>query len=64
MKYRIEYENGRCCSFVTGREQLIKYLRESENETIKDIRKVYKNGITDSVYDIYWKFIGEGRIWK
>lgn len=57
MKYRIEYADGKCCSFVSGRSNLIQYLKQSVNENISDIRKVFKSGATDSVMDLYRMYI-------
>lgn len=56
MKYRIEYANGKCCSFVNNSKDLIDLLKHLKNETISDIRKIYKSGVTDSVKDIYAKY--------
>lgn len=57
MRYRIEYADGRCCSFVNSRNDLIEWLKLLKDGTISDIRKVYKNGVTDSVKEIYAKYI-------
>ena len=57
MKYKIEYTNGRCCKFVEGRKELMKCLKLLNWQEVADIRKVYKNGITDSVMETYRKYI-------
>lgn len=57
MRYRIEYENGRCCNFANSRIDLIEWLRLLRDETITDIRKLYKNGASDSVMEKYQKYI-------
>ena len=57
MRYRVEYTNGRCCKFVNNRTELIEYLKQLKNETISDIRKLYKNGVSDSVMDKYEKYL-------
>lgn len=57
MRYRIEYENGRCCNFAEGHEELLEWLKVLKDETITDIRKVYRSGATDSVMDKYGKYI-------
>lgn len=57
MVYRIEYENGKCCNFAHGRTDLIDWLKLLKDETISDIRKLYKNGVSDSVMDKYEKYI-------
>lgn len=55
MKYRIEYASGKCCNFANSRKDLIDRLKLLKDETISDIRKIYKNGVTDSVMDTYQK---------
>ena len=55
MKYRIEYTIGKCCYFANSRKDLIDWLKLLKDETISDIRKIYKNGVTDSVMDTYQK---------
>ena len=57
MRYRIEYTDGRHCSFVNNSKDLIDLLKHLKNETISDIRKIYKSGVTDSVKDTYSKYI-------
>lgn len=57
MRYRIEYADGRCCNFVSSRKDLIEWLKLLKDESISDIRKVYKNGVTDSVKETYAKYI-------
>jgi hypothetical protein len=61
MIYRIEYTNQRCCDLVNGRSDLLKKIKILKGEEIADIRKVYKNGISDSVYDIYQSEIRRAR---
>jgi len=60
MEYRIEYANGRCFNYANSRKDLIEWLKLLKNETISDIRKVYKSGVSDSVMDIYKKYIVKG----
>ena len=57
MRYRIEYANGRCCNFANSRTDLIDWLKLLKNETITDIRKLYKSGVSDSVMEQYQQFI-------
>ncbi len=59
MKYRIEYIDGRHCDFADSRKDLIKKLQGDTG--ITDIRKVYKNGTTDSVMEIYKKYLREAQ---
>lgn len=59
MRYRIEYANGKYCNFANSRKDLIDRLKLLKDETISDIRKIYKNGVTDSVMDTYQKYIND-----
>lgn len=51
MRYRIEYASGKCCSFANSRTDLIDWLKLLKDETISDIRKIYKSGVSDSVME-------------
>lgn len=65
MRYRIEYAGGKCCNFANNRKDLIKWLNLLKDETITDIRKLYKSGVSDSVMDLYKKYLpqeGRGRL--
>ena len=53
MRYRIEYEDGRCCNFANSRKDLLEWLELLKDEEITDIRKIYKNGVTVSVFETY-----------
>lgn len=55
MRYRIEYADGKCCSFVNGTKDLIEWLKLFKGEAITDIRKEYKSGVSDSVMEKYLK---------
>ena len=55
MRYRIEYNGGR--NYANGRADLLEWLKLLKGETIADIRKEYKNGVTDSVLEKYQKYI-------
>lgn len=57
MKYRIEYVGGKCCNFANSRKDLIELLELLKDETITDIRKLYKSGASDSVMDKYQNYI-------
>jgi hypothetical protein len=57
MRYRIEYADGRCCNFANSRKDLLDWLKALKDEKIVDIRKVYKNGVTDFVMDNYHKYL-------
>ena len=57
MRYRIEYAGGKCCNFANGRKDFIEWLELLKDETITDIRKLYKSGASDSVMDKYQNYI-------
>ena len=57
MRDRIEYADGRCCNFANSRKDLLDWLKALKDEKIVDIRKVYKNGVTDSVIDNYRSYL-------
>ena len=57
MRYRIEYADGRCCNFANSRKDLLDWLKLLKHEKIADIRKVNKNGVTDSVLDNYRRYL-------
>ena len=57
MRYRIEYADGRCCNFANSRRDLLKWLKLLQDEEIMDIRKIYKNGVTDSVLEKYRNYV-------
>ena len=57
MQYRIEYANGKCCNFANSRKDLIDWLKLLKDETISDIRKLYKSGVSDSVMEQYQQYI-------
>ena len=57
MLYRIEYADGRCCNFAHSRKDLLEWLKILKDESITDIRKIYKSGVSDSVKEKYNKYI-------
>lgn len=57
MLYRIEYAGGKCRNFANSREDLIEWLKLLKDETITDILKIRKNGVSDSVIEKYEKYI-------
>lgn len=52
MKYIIYCSNDKV-SRVDGRKELLKQIAQLRKEEIKDIRKLYKSGVTDSVLELY-----------
>ena len=59
MRYRIEYANGKCCNFANSRNDLLDWLKLLNDEEITDIRKIYKNGVTDSVFEKYRDYVNK-----
>ena len=57
MRYRIEYADGRCCNFANSRKDLLEWLKLLKDEEIIYIRKIYKNGVTDSVLEKYRNYV-------
>lgn len=57
MRYEIYYVGGR--SRANGKEDLLSWLDLLKDETITDIRKVYKSGVSDSVMEKYEKYINK-----
>lgn len=56
MEYRIEYSKE-CYNYANSRKDLIEWLKLLREETITDIKKIYKSGSEDSVLDKYRKYI-------
>lgn len=56
MRYRIEYSSKKCCDFVESRKELLNQLNNTRY-IIADVRKIYKNGSSDSVIDNYKTYI-------
>ena len=57
MEYRIEYAGGRCRNFAHSRKDLLAWLKILKDEEITDIKKMYKNGFTETVMEKYEKYI-------
>lgn len=64
MLYQVKYSGGRCCNFANSSKDLIQWLKLLKDETITDIRKVYKTGYPESVMGTYKKSIGNEKIGK
>lgn len=59
MRYRVERQAGQHCLIMDSRADLLEYLKHTPPPgTITDIRKIYKNGITDSVMETYFPYGG------
>ena len=58
MRYRVERQAGQHCLIMDSRADLLEYLKHTPPGTITDIRKIYKNGITDSVMETYFPYGG------
>lgn len=59
MGYRIEFANKKYGNYVHNRKELLEKLAALKDEVISDIRKVYKNGVEDSVLEKYQKYLKE-----
>lgn len=59
MEYRIEYANGNCHNYANGRKDLLEWISILEGEVITDIRKIRKDGESESVIEKYRKHIKE-----
>lgn len=57
MRYRIEYIGGHCSALANNRQELVRQIRMAASGTIEDIRKLYQNGVSDSVMEKYEKYI-------
>ncbi len=57
MRYRIEYSNNQRCEVVNSRRELLVRLNQVAAGIVLDVRKIYKSGVSDSVYDSYKNFI-------
>lgn len=57
MRYRIEYADGRYCNFANSQKDLLEWLKLLKDEEITDIRKIYKSGVTDSVFKKYRNYV-------
>lgn len=57
MMYRIEYAVDGYSSYPRNRNELIEELQRMGREMIVDIRKLYKNGVSDSVLEKYEKYM-------
>lgn len=57
MKYRIDFTN-RHSEVIQGAKNTQHYLRSLEDgAAVTDVRIIYKSGASDSVMDIYKKYI-------
>lgn len=57
--YRIDYAGGRCSNFAHSRTDLLDWLKILKDETITDIRRLYKSGVSDSVLEKYQSYINK-----
>lgn len=62
MIYRIEYYGGQCRNYAHSRVDLLDWLKLLKDETITDIRKIYKSGESVSVMGKYTKYIRKGAV--
>lgn len=59
MKYIIIYNNKQNHNYASSRSDLLHRLKILKDEHINDIRKIYKTGISDSVFDKYTRYINQ-----
>lgn len=57
MEYRIAYCNGQCHNYAHSRKDLIEWLKLLKDEIIVDIRKIYKDGYSETVIEKYERYI-------
>lgn len=57
MKYCIDFIGERRSMIVNSRTELLECLKSLHPNTIEDIRKLYKSGVSDSVLETYQKYI-------
>ena len=57
MKYRIEYADGRRAVHIQSRPALLERLGQEKREDIRDVRKVFKHGLTETVLEKYERYI-------
>ena len=57
MRYRIEYTGGRRSALADSRQELLRLIKMAAPGTIEDIRKLYQNGVSDSVMEKYEQYL-------
>ncbi|MEY8324530.1 hypothetical protein AALB47_11545 [Lachnospiraceae bacterium 54-11] len=57
MKYCIEYSDGIHRSIASDRKELLKQLKKLKREEISDIRKLFKDGMSETVLERYERYI-------
>lgn len=57
MRYRIDFVGDQKSLAVNSRSDLLKWLKHLHPNMIDDIRKIYSNGVSDSVMDLYEKYM-------
>ncbi len=57
MRYRIDFTGERRSMVVNNRSELLGWLKLLHPNTIEDVRKLYKSGVSDSVLETYQKYI-------
>ena len=58
MRYRIDFVGDQKSLAVNSRSDLLKWLKQLHPNMIDDIRKIYRGGVSDSVMEVYQKYIG------
>ena len=57
MRYRIEYTGGRRSALAYSRQELLRLIKMAAPGAVRDIRKLYKNGVSDSVMEKYEPYL-------
>ena len=57
MRYRIDFVGDQKSLAVNSRSDLLKWLKQLHPNMIDDTRKIYSNGVSDSVMDLYEKYM-------
>lgn len=57
MRYRIDFVGDQKSLAVNSRSDLLKWLKQLHPNMIDDIRKIYSNGVSDSVMDLDEKYM-------
>ena len=58
MRYCIDFTGEHRSMVVNNRSELLGWLKLLHPNTIEDIRKLYRSGVSDSVLETYQKYIG------
>lgn len=57
MRYRIDFIGDQKSLAVNSRSDLLKWSKQLPQNMIDDVRKIYSSGVSDSVMDLYKKYM-------